>query len=80
MLCVPGELVVDLLPAPSAGAGPEGTAPRLGVTSRAALGALPDDELLRVVDDGVLVAAIDCTRAGAEPAARAEPDAARAAR
>src|SRR5688500_20212320 len=28
MLCVLGELVVDMLPVPSAGAGPEGTAPQ----------------------------------------------------
>ena len=31
-LRVLGELVVDMLPVPSAGAGPEGTAPRSGVT------------------------------------------------
>ena len=51
-----------------------------GVTSRAALEALPDDELLRVVDDAALVAAINCTRVGADPPTRAELDAARAAR
>jgi fructokinase len=52
----------------------------IGVTSRAALEALPDDELLRVVDDAALVAAINCTRVGADPPTRAELDAARAAR
>ena len=51
-----------------------------GVTTRAALEALPDDELLRVVDDAALVAAINCTRVGADPPTRAELDAARAAR
>lgn len=51
-----------------------------GVTSRAALEALPDEDLLRVVDDAALVAAINCTRVGADPPTRAELDAARAAR
>ena len=51
-----------------------------GVTTRAALEALPDEELLRVVDDAALVAAINCTRVGADPPTRAELDAARAAR
>ena len=51
-----------------------------GVTTRAALEALPDDDLLRVVDDAALVAAINCTRVGADPPTRAELDAARAAR
>ena len=51
-----------------------------GVTTRAALEALPDDELLRIVDDAALVAAINCTRVGADPPTRAELDAARAAR
>src|SRR5688500_10227338 len=51
-----------------------------GVTSRAALEALPDDELLRVVDDAALIAAINCTRVGADPPTRAELDAARVAR
>jgi fructokinase len=46
----------------------------------AALEALPEDELLRVVDDAALVAAITCTRLGADPPTRAELDAARAAR
>jgi fructokinase len=48
-----------------------------GVTTRAALEALPDDDLLRVVDDAALVAAINCTRVGADPPTRAELDAAR---
>lgn len=51
-----------------------------GVTTRAALESLPDDELLRIVDDAALVAAINCTRVGADPPTRAELDAARAAR
>jgi fructokinase len=51
-----------------------------GVTTRAALEALPADDLLRVVDDAALVAAINCTRVGADPPTRAELDAARSAR
>jgi fructokinase len=51
-----------------------------GVTTRAALEALPDEDLLRLVDDAALVAAINCTRVGADPPTRAELDAARAAR
>ena len=51
-----------------------------GVTSRSALEALPDDELLRVVDDAALIAALNCTRVGADPPTRAELDAARTAR
>ncbi len=51
-----------------------------GVTTRAALEALSDEELLRVVDDAALVAAINCTRVGADPPTRAELDAARTAR
>ena len=50
------------------------------VTTRAALEALPDDDLLRLVDDAALVAAINCTRVGADPPTRAELDAARSAR
>jgi fructokinase len=50
------------------------------VTTRAALEALPDDDLLRVVDDAALVAAINCTRVGADPPTRAELDAALSAR
>jgi fructokinase len=51
-----------------------------GVTSRSALEALPDEEVLRIVDDAALVAAINVTRVGADPPTRAELDAARAAR
>jgi fructokinase len=51
-----------------------------GVTSRSALEALSDDELIRLVDDAALVAAINCTRVGADPPTRAELDAARSAR
>ncbi len=50
------------------------------VTSRAALESLTDDELLRLVDDAALVAALNCTRVGADPPTRSELDAARAAR
>jgi fructokinase len=51
-----------------------------GVTSRAALEALSDEELLRILDDAVLVAALNCTRVGADPPTRSELDTARAAR
>jgi len=51
-----------------------------GVTSRAALEALPDDALLGIVDDAALVAALNCTRVGADPPSREELYAARAAR
>ena len=51
-----------------------------GVTTRGALEALSDEDLLRIVDDAALVAAINCTRVGADPPTRAELDAARAAR
>ncbi len=51
-----------------------------GVTTRAALEALPDEDLLRLVDDAALVAALNCTRVGADPPTRAELAAARAAR
>ena len=51
-----------------------------GVTDRAALEALTDDDLLRLVDDAALVAALNCTRVGADPPTRAEFTAARAAR
>ena len=47
---------------------------------RAALEALSDEDLLAVVDDAALVAALNCTRVGADPPTRAELDAARAAR
>ena len=51
-----------------------------GVTDRAALEALPDEDLLRLVDDAALVAALNCTRVGADPPTRAEVAAARAER
>jgi fructokinase len=51
-----------------------------GVTSRGELEALPDERLLALVDDAVLVAALNCTRVGADPPTRAELEAARAAR
>ncbi len=51
-----------------------------GVTDRAALVALPDEDLLRLVDDAALVAALNCTRVGADPPTRAEFTAARAER
>ena len=51
-----------------------------GITDRAALEALPDEDLLRLVDDAALVAALNCTRVGADPPTRAEFLAARAER
>jgi fructokinase len=51
-----------------------------GITDRAALAALPDEDLLRLVDDAALVAALNCTRVGADPPTRAEFTAARAER
>jgi fructokinase len=51
-----------------------------GVTDRAALQALPDEKLMRLVDDAALIAALNCTRVGADPPTRAEFAAARAAR
>jgi fructokinase len=51
-----------------------------GITDRPALEALDDDRLLALVDDAALVAALNCTRVGADPPTRAEVDAARAAR
>jgi fructokinase len=51
-----------------------------GITSRAALEKLTDEHLLRLVDDAALVAALNCTRVGADPPTRAELDAARADR
>ena len=43
-----------------------------GVTARAALEQMTDDDLLAVVDDAALVAALNCTRVGADPPTRAE--------
>ncbi|TQN41926.1 fructokinase [Blastococcus colisei] len=51
-----------------------------GVTTRAALEALPDEQLLALVDDAALVAALNCTRVGADPPTRAELAAARPGR
>ncbi|TFV86855.1 PfkB family carbohydrate kinase [Blastococcus sp. CT_GayMR16] len=51
-----------------------------GITDRTALEALPDEELLRLVDDAALIAALNCTRVGADPPTRAEFTAARADR
>jgi len=48
-----------------------------GVTDRAALEQLSDEDLLGVVDDAALVAAVNCTRVGADPPTRADLDAAR---
>ena len=48
-----------------------------GVTSREALADLPDDDLVALVDDAALVAALNCTRVGADPPTRAELEAAR---
>jgi len=53
---------------------------KAGVTDRAALEALPDEDPLRLVDDAPLVAALNCTRVGADPPTRAEFLAARADR
>ena len=51
-----------------------------GITGRAALEAASDEQLLALVDDAALVAALNCTRVGADPPTRAELTAARAAR
>jgi fructokinase len=51
-----------------------------GVTTRAGLESLPEDRLLALVDDAALVAALNCTRVGADPPTRAELVAARARR
>ncbi|WP_104525170.1 PfkB family carbohydrate kinase [Blastococcus atacamensis] len=48
-----------------------------GLTNRAALAAASDEQLLALVDDAALVAALNCTRVGADPPTRAELDAAR---
>lgn len=50
---------------------------RRGLATRTALAGLSDDGLLEVVDEAALVAALNCTRAGADPPTRAELDAAR---
>jgi fructokinase len=48
-----------------------------GITARAALEAASDEQLLALVDDAALVAALNCTRVGADPPTRAELEAAR---
>jgi fructokinase len=48
-----------------------------GVVERTALEQLTEGELLRLVDDAALVAALNCTRVGADPPTRAELVAAR---
>ncbi|MGY1822840.1 carbohydrate kinase family protein [Geodermatophilus sp. SYSU D00079] len=48
-----------------------------GTTTRAALEGISDEQLLAVVDDAALVAALNCTRVGADPPTRAELAAAR---
>lgn len=49
-----------------------------GVIDRPSLDQLPDDVLLGLIDDAALVAALACTRVGADPPTRAELAAARA--
>ena len=51
-----------------------------GVTTRAALESLPDEQLAGRVDNAALIAALNCTRVGADPPTRAELDAAHASR
>jgi fructokinase len=51
-----------------------------GVVDRGLLAALPDEQLLHLIDDAALVAALNCTRVGADPPTRAELAAAREAR
>ena len=48
-----------------------------GITTRAALEELPDEQLLPIIDDAALVAALNCTREGADPPTRGELEAAR---
>ncbi len=48
-----------------------------GITTRAALDAVDDELLARVVADAALVAALCCTKVGGDPPTRAELDAAR---
>lgn len=48
-----------------------------GVTDRTALESLPDEKLIAAVEDAMLVAAINCTRVGADPPTREELEAAR---
>ena len=75
----PGVTVVDTVGAgDSLAAGLLSGLLTAGITSRAALEALADDDLRRLADDAALVAAINCTRVGADPPTRAELAAARA--
>jgi fructokinase len=53
---------------------------RTGVTTRAALASLPDEDLVDLVDDAALVAALNCTRVGADPPTAEELARARADR
>jgi fructokinase len=50
---------------------------RSGVTDRTALEQLTDEALEPIVAEAALVAALACTRVGADPPTRAELDAAR---
>jgi fructokinase len=52
----------------------------IGGACRAALAAIDESTLVSVVDSAALVAAITCSRPGADPPTRAEVDAALAAR
>ena len=51
-----------------------------GVVDRTSLERLSEDDLLAVVDDAALVAAVNCTRVGADPPTRSELDAFRTTR
>jgi fructokinase len=51
-----------------------------GITSRGALDGLTDGQLAALIDDAALVAALTCTRVGADPPTRAELEAARSIR
>jgi len=79
----PGRPVLSLAPPPVAvvdtvGAGDTLAAGLLtdllaeGVSSRPALDALTDERLLGILDDALLVAALNCTRVGADPPTRTE--------
>jgi fructokinase len=53
---------------------------RSGIASRTALEKVSDEQLAGLVDDAALVAALTCTRIGADPPTRTELDAARSGR
>ncbi len=77
----PRVVVVDTVGAgDSLAAGLLGGLLAAGVHGREALAALPEEDLVRIVDDAALVAALNCTRVGADPPTRAELDAARTGR